>query len=105
MDAQAMTKLFLTEFELTWDIVGVGAWLAVGALVGAFQFLTLRWNVRMLAVDRPLPLALAAQFVRLALVAGALAVIAGYFGALPLLLATAGILAARTAILRFGEQP
>ena len=38
-------------------------------------------------------------------IAGVLAVIAGHFGALPLLVATAGILAARTAVLRLGVQP
>jgi F1F0 ATPase subunit 2 len=100
-----MTQLHLVAFDLFPYVVGGGAWLMVGALIGTFHFLTLRWNVRMLAGDRPLPLALATQLVRLALVAGALAVIAGYFGALPLLAAAAGILTARSAILRFGEHP
>lgn len=104
MDAQAMTNLFLTEFEVARSVVSIGAWLILGALVGAFHFLTLRWNVRMLAGGQALPLALAVQFGRFTLVAGALAAIAGHFGALPLLVAAAGVLAARTAVIRFGEQ-
>lgn len=81
-----------------------GAWLSCGALIGTFHFLTLRWNVRLLALGRAPLLALAVQLGRFALLAGALAVIASRFGALPLLLAAAGILAARTAAVRLGEQ-
>ena len=76
----------------------------VGTLIGAFHFLTLRWNVRNFEVGRSLVLAFATQLVRFALVAVVLGVIASQFGALPLLIATAGILAARTAIIRFGVQ-
>ena len=56
------------------------------------------------AADRS-PLAFATQLVRFAVIAGVLAVIASHFGALPLLAATAGILAARTAVASFGVQP
>ncbi len=97
-----MTSFHLTEHGLL--ALRAGAWLGGGALIGACYFLTLRWNVRMLALGR-LPLfAMALQLGRFALLAGVLAVIAGRFGALPLILATAGILAARTAAVRLGEQ-
>jgi F1F0 ATPase subunit 2 len=104
MDAQAMTLVRLTEPDLILHIVRNGAALAVGVLLGALHFLTLRWNIRLLVVDQSLPLALALQFARLGLVAGVLAVIAGLLGALPLIVAAAGILMARTALFRFGGQ-
>ena len=100
-----MTKLYLAEHQLILLVLSVSAWLAAGALIGAFHFLTLRWNVRMFAVGQSLSLALATQLVRFALIAGVLAIIASRFGALPLLVATAGILATRTAVVRFGVQP
>jgi F1F0 ATPase subunit 2 len=105
MDAQAMTKLYLAEPELILLVCSVGASLAAGALIGAFYFLTLRWNVRMFATGQSLPLALAIQLVRFAVIAGALAVIAVHFGAMPLLVVTAGVLATRTAIVRIGVRP
>jgi F1F0 ATPase subunit 2 len=105
MDAQAMTDLPLNEFDLILCVLRAGAWVAVGALIGALHCLTLRWNVRLLAVGRSLLLALGTQLVRFAIVGGALAVIASQFGALSLIVATAGILVARTSVFRFGEQP
>jgi F1F0 ATPase subunit 2 len=102
MDAEAMMGFHLTEHASL--VLQAGAWLGTGALIGAFYFLSLHWNVRMLAFGRPLPLVLALQLGRYALVAGVLAAIASRFGALPLLLAAAGILAARAAAVRFGEQ-
>ncbi len=95
-----MTSFHFTEYvSLTLQ---ASAWLAVGTLVGAFHFLTLQWNVSMLVTDRARLLAIAVQFGRLALVAGVLAVAASHFGAFPLLLASTGILTARSAILRWG---
>jgi F1F0 ATPase subunit 2 len=105
MDAQAMMIFHLSEHDLIMYALSAGAWLAVGTLIGAFHFLTLRWNVRMFALNQPLPLAFATQLVRFALIAIVLGVIASHFGALPLLTAAAGILATRTAIIRFGVQP
>ena len=100
-----MTKLYLPEHQLILLVLSMGAWLTVGALIGSLYFLTLRWNVRMFTIGQSLPLlALVAQLVRFALIAGVLAIIA-HFGALPLLVATAGILATRTAVVRFGVQP
>jgi hypothetical protein len=103
MDAQAMTTFFLTAHDLIPYAISAGAWLTVGAGIGAAHFLALRWNVRMLAVGRSLSFALA-TLVRLAPLAGVLTGIAVHFGAFPLLAAAAGILAARTTVLRFGEQ-
>ena len=80
------------------------AWFATGALVGIFHFLTLRTSVRMLATGSSLPSGLALHLARFAITAGALALIVRH-GALPLLAATLGILAARTAVLRFGAPP
>jgi F1F0 ATPase subunit 2 len=104
MDAQAMTNFYLTENNLILYVLSASAWLSVGALTGTFHLLTLRWNVGMFATGQSLPLALAIQLARFAVIAGVLAVIA-HFGALPLLVATAGILATRTAVVRFGIQP
>ena len=47
-----MTKLYLAEHQLSLLVLSVSAWLAAGALIGAFHFLTLRWNVRMFAVGQ-----------------------------------------------------
>jgi hypothetical protein len=93
----------LTDASLL--VLGAGGWLAAGAAIGAFHFLTLRQNVRMLAAGRPLLPALALQLARFAATAAALFLIARHFGALPLLAGTAGILASRTAIARCGARP
>jgi F1F0 ATPase subunit 2 len=102
MDAQAMTQFFFMGHDLSPFVIGAGTWLTVGAFIGALHFLTLRWNVRMLAADRPLLPALVNQLARFTLTAGMLTVVADHFGAFPLLVAIAGVLAARTAVLRFG---
>jgi len=77
------------------------AWLAAGALLGAAYFGSLRWNIRLLAGGRLL-LPVGLQLVRFAGVAAPLALLARAFGALPLLLATVGLLMARTAVIRRG---
>jgi F1F0 ATPase subunit 2 len=81
----------------------VCASLSAGALVGALHFLTLQWSVRRLMTCQPILLVLTIQLVRYVAVALALGIIARRFGAVPLLVATAGILAARSAVLRWGE--
>ncbi len=91
----------MTHIELTSSLLGA-AWLAAGALIGAAHFLTLRWNVRMLATGRSVLLPLGVQLARFALMAAVLLLITRSFGAWPLLMATVGILVARTAILRLG---
>ena len=84
------------------DLTLAAFWLAAGTVLGGFYFLSLRWNVRMLAAGRSLLPVMAILFGRFAAISAALAVIAIYFGALPLLAATAGILAARTGLVRWG---
>jgi len=105
MDAQAMTRLYLSEHALLLPLVSVGAWFAVGAVIGAFHFVTLRWNVSMFAARQSLLLPLGVQLVRFALMAVLLAVVARYFGALPLLVAAFGILATRTIVVRRELRP
>ena len=101
-----MTSFHLAEHA--WLTLQAGTWLGAGALIGALYFLSLHWNVRMLALGRtpllatPL-LAMALVLGRFVLLAGVLAAIASRFGALPLLLAAAGILVVRTAAVRLGE--
>ncbi len=99
-----MTHIDLLAHDPIPRLLGAGAWFAVGVLVGAFHFLTLRCNVYLLVIDRRLFLALPAQLARFAALAGALGMVAADFGALALIAATAGILAARMAILRCGAQ-
>jgi hypothetical protein len=100
-----MIEFHLTAYDLAFAILTAGSWLSIGIVISMFYFLTLRWNVRMLAAGRPLLPTMAIQLGRFAAVSIVLSIIAGYFGALPLLATTAGILAARTAIIRFGAQP
>ena len=72
------------------------AWLCGGALIGAVYFVTLHWSDTLLALGRTPLVAAAIQVCRFAFLASLLAVIAARGGALPLIAATAGILAART---------
>ena len=81
-------------------VVSVGVWLSSGMLAGAFHFLTLRWTVKMLAAARPVLLPLGLQLIRFVLMAALLVTIANFLGALPLLMATMGILIMRTIIVR-----
>jgi F1F0 ATPase subunit 2 len=99
-----MTNSYVTGHDLLLHVLDAGAWLAAGALIGVFHFMTLRWNVQMFAVGGSLVLASLSQLVRFALVACLLVVIARQFGALPLLAAAAGILAARSVVLRLGVR-
>jgi len=99
-----MTNSHFAGHDLFLYLLGASGWFAIGALIGAFHFLTLRWNVYMFAGSRSLILALASQLIRFALIGGLLGLIASYFGAFPLLAATAGILAARPAVIQLGIQ-
>jgi F1F0 ATPase subunit 2 len=104
MDAQAMTNFQPGDYDLILYVLSARTWLTIGAAIGALHFLTLRWNARMFYVSRSLVLAFATQLARFALIAGMLGVIARHFGAIPLLIAAAGVLAARTMILRWSAQ-
>ena len=105
MDPQAMTKLVLAEHGLVTLVLNVSAWLAVGAVIGALHYQTLQWNVRVVTIGQSALLGLAAQLARLAAMAVVLTLITRNYGALPLLVATLGILTARTVVLRLGVQP
>jgi hypothetical protein len=100
-----MTHFYSPGHGLFPYVFSAGTWLILGALIGALHFLTLRWSVWMLTADWSLPLASAAQLARFTVTAGLLAVVAVRFGAFPLVVASTGVLAARTAILRFGGEP
>ena len=100
-----MTNVYIAENNVILRLLGVATWLGVGALIGAFHFLTLRWNVQLFAVSQTAPLALALQLVRFAVLTVVLAVIASHFGALRLLVAATSVLAMRTTIVRLGAQP
>jgi F1F0 ATPase subunit 2 len=101
MDAQAMTSFDLTDYAL--PMLRDGGWLGGGMLIGAIYFLTLRWNVRMLVLGQTPLRAMTVQLGRFAFAAVVLVVIAGRFGALPLLLTAAGIVAVRPAAKRMEE--
>ncbi len=95
-----MMHFGLPEHDPIGYLLRAGIWLPAGAVIGVFHFLTLRWNVRMFAAGQSLLLPSAIQLVRLVLIAVVLATITRSFGVLPLLAATAGVLLARTAIVR-----
>ncbi len=99
-----MTTFDLPGYDLAARLIIVGVWLAAGMLIGAGYFLTLRRNVGMFAAGRSLLLPLGFQLARFVLLAAALAAIARSSGALPVLAATAGVLVARTAVIRWGAQ-
>lgn len=80
-----------------------GAWLSGGTLIGAGYFLTLRWNVALLALGRTPLRTIALALGRFALVAALLALITSRFGALPLLFTAAGIVGIRPAVGRMGR--
>ena len=97
----------MTGFDLAQPgllALRAGGWLAAGALIGALHFSMLRRIARMLVLGRARLLAFVLQIARAALLAGMLAVVARRFGAWPLLLATGGIQAARTAAVRLEGQ-
>jgi hypothetical protein len=100
-----MTHFYLPGHDLFSYVISAGTWLPLGALIGALHFLTLRWNVWMLTADWSLPFASAIQLARFTVTTSLFAVVAVLFGAFPLVVATAGVLAARTAVLRFGGEP
>jgi F1F0 ATPase subunit 2 len=102
MDARAMTWLYVTEHGLFILILKSGAWLAIGGVIGASHYMTLRWNVQMLATGSSAAAAVAVQLIRLAIMAGVLAIITRHYGAPPLLVTALGILASRAAVLRLG---
>lgn len=95
----------MTNFHLAayaFFVLQAIAWVGSGVLIGTSHFVVLRWNVRMLALGRAPLVIMALQVARLSLLAGLLATIARNFGGLPLVLAAAGVLAARNVVVRLG---
>lgn len=91
----------MTTTKLT---LGFATWLLVGSSIGALHYLTLWWNAQALTIGRLPLVAFAIQLARLAVFAAALAIISRNYGALPLLVATLGILASRRVALRLGAH-
>lgn len=82
-----------------WAIALAAAHLAAGLLMGGAYFQSVRWTSGRRAAGRGTAAAIAAIIGRFVLLGGALTLIS-LEGAMPLLLTTLGILAARAAALR-----
>lgn len=100
-----MTEIGPTSGDVIRWAFSFGAWGAVGALIGAFHFLSLRWSVSKLMAGGALAPAIGIHLARFALVAAMLIGITRSFGAMPLLVAASGIWLARTAVVRMGARP
>ena len=97
-----MTSFHLSEHAWLAGLQA-GTWIGAGALIGALYFLALRLERHDACLwPRTAVRDGVAIWDDLLLLAGILAVIASRFGALPLLLAAAGIVAARMAAVRLG---
>ena len=83
-------------------VPNASAWLAIGTLLGAFHYLTLRRNAQMLVTGSSVLKPVTLQLIRFAVTAGALGIITRHYGALPLFVTALGVLASRTAVLRLG---
>ena len=97
-----MTEPYLSESPSL--ALQAGVWLSCGTLIGALYFRTLQWSVRLFVAGSAPLLPMILQLGRLAFITGALVLIVGHFGAVPLLAATLGILVARTTALCMGER-
>lgn len=102
MDAQAIIGVSMPQVDTLKLVLHASTWLAAGSLAGTCFYLTLQRSAQMLASRSSVGRALALQLLRLTLIAGLLGSIARHYGAVPLLVATFGILAARAAVLRVG---
>ena len=84
----------------------VAAGLVVGLAIGTVYFGMLWHSVQALVDSGSIPRVVALQLVRVGLVGAVLVPVAIYGGALPLIAATAGIVAAREFVLRWsGGRP
>lgn len=80
--------------------------LVIGFTVGLLHYRLLWWTTRRLLVGGLVIGTIVVQVLRLALIAGAMALIAWYGGAVPLIAAAVGLTAARQLVLRHvGAQP
>ena len=80
-------------------MTAAAGFLALGFAAGALFFALLRWNTSLYTRGDGLAFGAAVQLLRLAALAGLLALVALH-GALPLLLTTSGLLIARASLLR-----
>jgi hypothetical protein len=83
-------------------VANASAWLAIGALLGAFHYLTLRRNAQMLATGSSLLKAVTLQLIRFTVMACVLVIVTRRYGAMPLLATALGVLISRTAVVRLG---
>lgn len=79
-------------------IAAAAGWFAAGALLGAVHFLSLRWNLQRLVAGQA-ALSLGLQLLRFVLTGAALTATVRLFGAVPLLAASLGLMAARTGVI------
>lgn len=84
-------------------IVQAGGWFFAGVVLGGLHFASLRWNARCLLGGHAL-LSLGLQLLRFGLTGGAMALVAKLFGAMPLMVGTLGLIAARNGVLLLGPQ-
>ena len=83
-------------------VANASACLAVGALLGAFHYLTLRRNAQMLVTGSSVLKVVTLQLIRFAVMACVLVIVTRHYGAIPLLLIVLGVLVSRMAVLRLG---
>jgi hypothetical protein len=102
LDEQAMSGFRVTEHEMLMLVANASAWLAIGALLGAFHYLTLRRNAQMLIIGSSVLKVVTRQLIRFAVMACMLVIITRHHGAMPLLVTALGVLVSRTAVLRLG---
>jgi N-ATPase, AtpR subunit len=106
LGATAMTTFDGAHWQSFAAALAPLAWLVIGALIGRFHFLTLQWSVGKLATGRSWASTLVIQFFRFGVLAALLGLTARSFGAIPMLIVTAGVLLARSVIFRSGAlQP
>jgi len=97
-----MNGFHAANHDMFMLVLDASAWLAIGALIGTFHYLTLRRNAQMLVTGTSLLKPVTLQLIRFAVTAGALGIITRHSGALPLFVTALGVLASRTAVLRLG---
>ena len=85
-------------------VPNASACLAIGALLGAFHYLTLRRNAQMLVTESSMLKVATLQLIRFAVMACVLVIVTRHYGAMPLLVTALGVLVSRTAVLRLGAD-
>jgi F1F0 ATPase subunit 2 len=99
MDEQHMSPPPFSDLRDCTALIGFGAYLGGGMLLGLLYFYALWWNVRQIARRSSATLAISLAIGRFLLLGGLL-FLASLEGAMPLLLVALGILAARAMVMR-----